>query len=395
MFHLLDLILNIFTFLVPLILTIKILDSSITFKYSCYQFLLNYWLYFVVFQYLQYTFFANNLVYSFASKATKFWLFYGRANNLRLLNDFVLVRFVNMDMVQLFEVRYINPFMNKLNPGFREINYQIYLSGKLYLRPIDYDLQSKFLSTLAAMLQPPPPAKSLSKSKSRQSSSTATKIMKKLRKPKRTSSGESSHSDSRSRSSSTGGSTIAAVPSSSRSRRGSSPGGGERPGSRSIYSSGSSTRSSNPTSPTLNPVDYQTVAEQLPPTLLSIPKYRRNVSPPPYEEVIPDVLLSEPSAPSSIAGSRSVSRQGSFSSPRMRPLSSSGSPTGSATGSVSSGNHDSIDYALMTNSGNAEVRLGSEAMNRIQEQLNPNNGGGGTRNQNDLPPLPTPGMMNR
>ena len=49
--------------------------------------------------------------------------------------------------------------------------------------------------------------------------------------------------------------------------------------------------------------------------------------------------------------------------------------------SIGSGNSNSF----------TDIRIGSESMNRIQEQLN------NTRSNinNDLPPLPTPRMMNR
>lgn len=407
MFQLLEFILNIFTFFTPLILTIKILDQSITFKYSCYQFVINYWLYYIVLQYLQYNIFMDNLLFLYVSKFIKFWLFYGKSNNLKLSNHFLLLRFLNLNLVQLFEVNYLNPLINKINPGFKEINYQIYLSGKIYLLPINYNQPLfRFLNNFIAMFQLPtnPLISSKSKSKSRQTSSSTTtsttsKLVKKLRKPKRVNSGDSSHSETRSRSASR-----------SRSRSSSTSTNIQQPNI-----------SSNQTSPTLSPIDYQIISDQLPsaqPNLLSIPKYKRTISPPPYEEIIqnsqlinnynnnsPEISLSDNN--NSRHSSRSVSRKSSFSSSRSRPVSINGSSSGNNSSNSNNNNNvinlESIDSTIMTNnnsstsigSGNSnsftDIRIGSESMNRIQEQLN------NTRSNinNDLPPLPTPRMMNR
>lgn len=382
MFQLLDFSLNILTFFIPLLLTIRILDSTISFKYPCYQFLLNYWVYFILIQYLQYNWFNDNLLFNYFTKAFKFWLFFGKSNNLRLINNLFFTRFIKWNKVQNFEVNYINPLMNKINPNFKEINYQIYQSGKIYLLPINFNNQqylNKFINNFIAMFQLPPTTKTTKNFKSRIPSNNS-KIMKKLRKPKRINSSDSTRSETRSRSR-------------SRSR------------SASTSSSGSSSNSihyfaSNPASPSSNSIDYQLISDQLPNqpqgnSLLSIPKYKRTISPPPYEQIFSSNsseigILTD----NSRQGSRNVSRKSSFSSLRSRPVSiNGGTSTSTSNNNNNNNNHESIDSTLMpSNNDNLnDVRIGIESMNRIQELLNNNN----SRNTNDLPPLPTPKMINR
>lgn len=67
----------------------------------------------------------------------KLWMFYGSSNNLRLANDIIFVRHVDFEAIKRIEDEFINPLINTIYPKFKEMEYQIYLCGKTYSKPID------------------------------------------------------------------------------------------------------------------------------------------------------------------------------------------------------------------------------------------------------------------
>lgn len=129
-------IFDIFTCYVPLILTLKTLNRKIMFERTCYQFIINYWLYFFILQYVE-DIVPVNIVVSYSSNIFKLWLFYGSSNNLRLSNDVLMVPYINFDAIKRIEVEFINPMINYIYPKFKEFDYQLYLCGKTYSKPLD------------------------------------------------------------------------------------------------------------------------------------------------------------------------------------------------------------------------------------------------------------------
>ncbi|EMG45615.1 hypothetical protein G210_4201 [Candida maltosa Xu316] len=219
------------------------------------------------------------------------------------------------------------------------------MAGKTYLKPINYTQQLQFITTFLSVFIPPTETR-IKGSSSSNTQTSSSRIIKKLRKPRRTTSDNTGTTspDVRSRSSSLGSKS-----------------------NQSIHSSNSSNRSS-PTSPILNPLDNTN-------NLLHIPKYRRssNGSPPPYEEIIPDISLNNYRATS---GSHSQSSRSS----------SQTIPTPMATRSAG------IDMTLFSNRTGSpdlvsDMRVSNSSISRIQESLNQRGNG------NELPPMPTPRML--
>ena len=139
MFQLLDYLFTTVTFICPGILTIKALDKSVQFNYSSYQFLLNYWLYFIILQYIQQLFTYNSITLSiinYSIFAIKCWLFYGKNNNLKLINKILIDKSITSRNLNTIETKFINPLLNRINPEFVELNFQVYQLGTTYLKPV-------------------------------------------------------------------------------------------------------------------------------------------------------------------------------------------------------------------------------------------------------------------
>lgn len=167
-------IFDIFTYYVPLILTLKTLNRKIVFERTCYQFIINYWLYFFVLQYVEDIVPINPLVF-YSSNIFKLWLFYGSSNNLRLSNDVLMVRYINFDAIKRIEVEFINPMINYVYPKFKEFDYQVYLCGKTYSKPLDGYTLNLNLSGLSNIFVEYPKTKGSSGSRRRHLSSSSQK----------------------------------------------------------------------------------------------------------------------------------------------------------------------------------------------------------------------------
>ncbi|KAK6460626.1 hypothetical protein DFJ63DRAFT_337383 [Scheffersomyces coipomensis] len=114
------------TTVIPLALTIKSLDSSlVNIQIQSYQFLLNYWIYYIILQYIQYQFLNHDLIFvSVVFSLIKLWLFYGKSSNLQLLNRFILNKIWGSNNNELnltttgnglinIELRVIDPLLKK------------------------------------------------------------------------------------------------------------------------------------------------------------------------------------------------------------------------------------------------------------------------------------------
>ncbi|EGW35194.1 uncharacterized protein SPAPADRAFT_58389 [Spathaspora passalidarum NRRL Y-27907] len=138
MLFLIDIIFNVFTTFIPLLLSMKALDTTIEFHLASYQFLLNYWLYYALLQYIQHQF-VHRTAISYVVSCIKLWLFYGHNNNLCSLNHFFVSRgFRNYSNFKSYEDRMINPFFNRIIPSFKSLSVVLNKLGSKYLKPIDY-----------------------------------------------------------------------------------------------------------------------------------------------------------------------------------------------------------------------------------------------------------------
>ncbi|RLV92685.1 hypothetical protein JA1_002990 [Spathaspora sp. JA1] len=143
MVFLIDIILNVLTTIIPSILSIKALDTTIEYHFATYQFLLNYWLYYIILQYVQYQFISSNNLISISFSLIKIWMFYGDNNNLCLINNFFVSRgFHDYSRLKSYETRIINPTISRINPGFNSLSVVLNKLGKKYLNPIDYQSET-------------------------------------------------------------------------------------------------------------------------------------------------------------------------------------------------------------------------------------------------------------
>ncbi|CAK9435541.1 uncharacterized protein LODBEIA_P02680 [Lodderomyces beijingensis] len=147
MLNLLDLVFNTLTTLIPLLHTVKALDSSIEFHYHSYQFLLNYWLYFITINYIT----QQNGVFNLLGHAIKLWLFYGTANNnLCILND-VLFKASERNW-RKFE-KTANVLVGKFAPRFGDFNLRVHNLGVSYCKPVESRYEVKLDVILLQIVQ--------------------------------------------------------------------------------------------------------------------------------------------------------------------------------------------------------------------------------------------------
>ncbi|KAI5951768.1 hypothetical protein KGF54_004843 [Candida jiufengensis] len=151
MFNLLNLLFGLLTSLIPIIYTIKSLDKSLEFNKYSYQFLLNYWLYYIILDYITYTFFNNLGIINFGNHLIKIWLFFGSTkyesieiNNIVLINHILFKKFYKN--YHNFE-NYFNFTINKISPKFNKIgdlNYRLNQFGINYSQSIDSNYSINF-----------------------------------------------------------------------------------------------------------------------------------------------------------------------------------------------------------------------------------------------------------
>lgn len=444
MFQLLNYLFTIVTFICPGILTIKALDKSVQFNYSSYQFLLNYWLYFILLQYIQQLLTYNTVntlsIINYSIFAIKFWLFYGKNNNLKLINKILIDKSITNQNLHSIETKFINPLLNRINPEFVELNFQVYQLGTTYLKPIPTGQEVNIvnftrgifqtITTIVAIFSDAVVTAGFTassgsgsnggnrrriKGSSASSSNTATtnntksspssssSILRKIRKLRQSSSNHNTNGtvspDVRSRSSSIGNnmkkiSNYMITPNSVSSSN------------QSIHSSTSSITSGNrsnlsyPTSPIISPATS-------PPQPPSKP-YNRNVSsPPPYDEIIniPEVSLSPPPPPPQTQTNyptTTIINGGGNSSNSSRRVSRSSAGSFDLDSTIMAfrqqqqqqqqqAQQRSMSPAATSSDG---MRRSTNSMTRLQEVLGVRgNNNNDNAHNNDLPPAPTPAMI--
>ncbi|ABN67341.2 predicted protein [Scheffersomyces stipitis CBS 6054] len=116
----LSILCSLLTTVVPFVLTIKCFDPVIASQipYTSYQFLLNYWIYFVILQFVNINFVTTHgqFYFDIISQTLKLWFLYGSSNNLALFNRFIVTRVTSSrDFNGLYhlEANYINPLLSK------------------------------------------------------------------------------------------------------------------------------------------------------------------------------------------------------------------------------------------------------------------------------------------
>ncbi|RCK63743.1 hypothetical protein Cantr_10355 [Candida viswanathii] len=138
MISLVNFLIDIPTFYVPLILVLKALTRKVAFSHTSYKCLLNYRVYYRGLAFIYATWFSRLPFVYYAFQAFLIWLFYCGDNNLRLANHVLLMRFLNLEALNAIEERVVNVVVNAAVPNFVDLSYQVYLCGKTYSRPVDY-----------------------------------------------------------------------------------------------------------------------------------------------------------------------------------------------------------------------------------------------------------------
>ncbi|KAI5964734.1 uncharacterized protein KGF55_001804 [Candida pseudojiufengensis] len=197
MFNLLDLIFNILTTFIPLIYTIKSLDKSIEFNKYSYQFLLNYWIYYISLDYFSYLVFNNLGIINFLIQLAKIWLFYGNTSykdiefsNITIINHILFGKFYKN--FEKFE-NYFNSVLNKIslnfniNNKFGDLNYQLNQFGINYSIPIDSNYSINYELVVSQILNFIKPilkllSSLLNSNTTPNSNSNSKKLNKKIRK---------------------------------------------------------------------------------------------------------------------------------------------------------------------------------------------------------------------
>jgi hypothetical protein len=105
---------SILTYVLPLAFTIKSFESTPPVSDTTFKYLLNYWMYFIVLQFLNYTIISQSLRSSFdlISDGLKIWLFYG-PGNIEKVNSMVLQRVGNLRQL---EYDFIEPILKRYTP---------------------------------------------------------------------------------------------------------------------------------------------------------------------------------------------------------------------------------------------------------------------------------------
>ncbi|RCK55648.1 hypothetical protein Cantr_05588 [Candida viswanathii] len=138
MVSLVNFLIDIPTFYVPLILVLKELTRKVAFSYTSYKCFLNYWVYYRGLDFIYATWFSRLPFVYYAFQVFLIWLFYCGDNNLRLANHVLLMWFLNLEVLNAIEERVVNVAVNAAVPNFVDLSYQVYLCGKTYSRSVDY-----------------------------------------------------------------------------------------------------------------------------------------------------------------------------------------------------------------------------------------------------------------
>ncbi|KAK6200065.1 uncharacterized protein RJT21DRAFT_5183 [Scheffersomyces amazonensis] len=86
------------------------------------QFLLNYWLFYIIIQYIQYQLVQDQFLVALVLTGLKVWLFYGKDSNLQIINGWILSKIFaaepasnisGADRLVNFELRIIDPLLRK------------------------------------------------------------------------------------------------------------------------------------------------------------------------------------------------------------------------------------------------------------------------------------------
>ncbi|KAI5969918.1 hypothetical protein CANMA_000958 [Candida margitis] len=140
MFNILDLVFNTLNALIPALYTIKALDQQIEFQPSSYQFLLNYWLYYISLNFIASTFFNDWGLVHLLANLIKCWLFYSSEqsqNNVALVNH---VLFKNYSHRMRQGEMMFSHILARVVPNLGDVNYQVHTFGIKYVQPIPEDV---------------------------------------------------------------------------------------------------------------------------------------------------------------------------------------------------------------------------------------------------------------
>lgn len=137
MFNIFSLIFTTINALIPGLYTIKALDQQIEFQPSSYQFLLNYWLYYILLNLIASTLFNDWGLVHLGANLIKCWLFYSGENNIVLVNHVLLRKFCQR--IRQGEVMILH-VLSRVVPQFGDLNYQVHNFGVKYAQPVEEDV---------------------------------------------------------------------------------------------------------------------------------------------------------------------------------------------------------------------------------------------------------------
>lgn len=134
-------VLAVFTFVFPLITTIKSITCVFVLKDTCYRFIVNYWMYYFLFKLIQDRCFNDDIKFQIIIEFINIWLFYGSGNNLKLLNHLIVSRFILVKYIKDKE-EFFNKIINCLFVDFIDLQSQLVNRGEIYCQPFNTDLYS-------------------------------------------------------------------------------------------------------------------------------------------------------------------------------------------------------------------------------------------------------------
>ncbi|KAG5417464.1 hypothetical protein I9W82_005098 [Candida metapsilosis] len=136
MFNILGLLFATANALIPGLYTLKALDQQIEFRPSSYQYLLNYWLYYILLDVLVSIVFNDWALIHLGANLIKCWLFYGggKMNNIVLANAVVMK---NCGSWAKWGEMMISQVISRMAPRFGDLNHQVHNMGMNYEQPLD------------------------------------------------------------------------------------------------------------------------------------------------------------------------------------------------------------------------------------------------------------------
>ena len=139
MFNILGVIFTTLNALIPGLYTIKALDQRIEFRPSSYQVLLNYWVYYILLNFIASTFFNDLGLVHLCGHIIKCWLFYGGKNNSNIaLVNHVLFKCYEQRVKQ-GEVMILH-VLSRVAPQFSDLNHLVHNFGLKYEEPLQDDV---------------------------------------------------------------------------------------------------------------------------------------------------------------------------------------------------------------------------------------------------------------